>query len=155
MFVFISCTSRIHILHLSEFISLTDDLFPAAGPLSEVFRGQAGSLCVPFVAERFVLLKGSWLKRCGCAQIVLCGSSINNMTSGKLTEALEVFDKEENGSANRTQGWNNTGWVLRMNPCFIFSPLQWRAKHRPSSCSSHTPLSHITTLVYSPGLCVQ
>lgn len=68
-----SCTSRIHILHLSEFISLTDDLLPAAPVLSEVFRGQAGSLCVPFVVECFVPLKGWWLKQRGCAQIVLCG----------------------------------------------------------------------------------
>jgi len=44
------------------------------------------------------------LKRRKRAHSFVWASSINNMTNGKLTEALEVFDKEENGSANRTPG---------------------------------------------------
>lgn len=117
----------------------------------------AGSLCVPFVVERFVPLKGWLLKRCRRAHSFVWTSSINNMTSGKLTEALEVFDKEENGSANRTQGWNNTGRVTRLSPppmrwlhvLSALHTLQWPAEYislnRPSSCPTHTSVYTITT----------
>lgn len=99
--------------HLAEFIHFTDGSFQGSG---------RPALC-PFCGP---LCSGWLLKRCRRAHSFVWASSINNMTSGKLTEALEVFDKEENGSANRTQGWNNTGRVTRlspppMRPYFMFS----------------------------------
>lgn len=154
------CTSRIHIhpILLNSYTSLT-----------AVFRDQAGSLCVPFVVERFVPLKGWLLKRRRRAHSFVWASSIDNMTSGKLTEALEVFDKEENGSANRTQGWNNTGRVTRlspppMRPDYMFSLRFIHFSDQPNTSLSkqtlllshtHTSSSTITTPICLPGFCVQ